>query len=256
MGTKISVCGKGGSGKSTLVGLLAGQAEGRRLSVLVVDSDESNSGLFRTLGFEKPPAPLMDLVGGKKKLKGKMTRTNILNAGQILIRDIPGEHIIKQNGLGLVSIGKIHRALEGCACPMGALTREFLKKLKLDENEIAIIDMEAGVEHFGRGIDKNVDTILLVVEPSFESIAIAAKIKELAGDMNKRLWAVLNKVNSADTAKRLENQLGQHHIKIIGMIPNDSMVFETGLEGRPFAPGKAFRAAGKVLDFVVENIGE
>ena len=99
MGIKISVCGKGGSGKSTLVGLLAGQAEGRRLSVLVVDSDESNSGLFRTLGFEKPPAPLMDLVGGKKKLKGKMTRTNILNAGQILIRDIPGEHIIKQNGL-------------------------------------------------------------------------------------------------------------------------------------------------------------
>ena len=255
MGMKISVCGKGGSGKSTLVGLLAGQAEGRRLSVLVVDSDESNSGLFRTLGFEKPPAPLMDLVGGKKKLKGKMASSNILNAGQILIGDIPGEHIIKKNGLGLVSIGKIHRALEGCACPMGALTREFLKKLKLDKNEIAIIDMEAGVEHFGRGIDKNVDAILLVVEPSYESIAIAAKIKELAGDMNKRLWAVLNKVDSVDTAKKLENKLEQHHIQLIGMIPNDSMIFEAGLEGRPFTPGEAFRAAGKVLDFVVENIG-
>jgi len=255
MGMKISVCGKGGSGKSTLVGLLAGQAEERRLNVLVVDSDESNSGLFRTLGFENSPNPLMDLVGGKKRLKGKMASSNILNAGQIRIGDIPREYITKQNGLGLVSIGKIHRALEGCACPMGALTREFLKKLKLNENEIAIIDMEAGVEHFGRGIDKNVDAILLVVEPSYESIAIAAKIKELAGDMNKRLWAVLNKVNSADTAERLENELEQHHIKVIGTIPNDSMVFEAGLEGRPFAPGEAFGAAGKVLDFVVENIG-
>jgi len=64
---KISICGKGGSGKSTLVTLLAKRAQAKNLSVLVVDSDESNSGLFRMLGFEKPPTPLMELVGGKQK---------------------------------------------------------------------------------------------------------------------------------------------------------------------------------------------
>lgn len=62
---KISVCGKGGSGKSALVTLLAKQALDRNIKALVVDSDESNSGLFRMLGFEKPPVPLMELIGGK-----------------------------------------------------------------------------------------------------------------------------------------------------------------------------------------------
>ncbi|MGB9499117.1 MAG: hypothetical protein ACKVE4_05075 [Dissulfuribacterales bacterium] len=78
MGIKISICGKGGSGKSTLIGLLTGQAGARGLKVLVVDFDESNSGLYRTLGFQRPPTPLMELVGGKKKLKQKMNKLNIL----------------------------------------------------------------------------------------------------------------------------------------------------------------------------------
>jgi CO dehydrogenase maturation factor len=69
---KISVCGKGGSGKSTMVALLANVAQKKGYSVLVVDVDESNSGLFRMFGFDKPPTPLMELVGGKNSLKAKM----------------------------------------------------------------------------------------------------------------------------------------------------------------------------------------
>jgi CO dehydrogenase maturation factor len=72
MGVKLSVCGKGGSGKSTLVGLLANAAQARGLTTLVVDSDESNSGLYRTLGLDKPPIPLMALVGGKEGIKEKI----------------------------------------------------------------------------------------------------------------------------------------------------------------------------------------
>ena len=75
MGIKISVCGKGGSGKSTLVSLLANAAQARGLATLVVDSDESNSGLFRMLGFDQPPIPLMALVGGREGIKEKMNQT-------------------------------------------------------------------------------------------------------------------------------------------------------------------------------------
>jgi len=62
---KISICGKGGSGKSTVVALLANEFKARGYRVLVIDSDESNSGLFRMLGFDHPPIPLMELVGGQ-----------------------------------------------------------------------------------------------------------------------------------------------------------------------------------------------
>jgi len=76
MGIKISVCGKGGSGKSTLVSLLAIAAQAWELKTLVVDLDESNSGLFRMLGFNKPPIPLMALAGGREGINEKMKGGN------------------------------------------------------------------------------------------------------------------------------------------------------------------------------------
>ncbi len=66
---KIAVCGKGGSGKSVIVRLLADGMRARGLRVLVVDSDESNTGLHRMLGFDSPPSPLIGLLGGKQKLE-------------------------------------------------------------------------------------------------------------------------------------------------------------------------------------------
>jgi len=245
---KISVCGKGGSGKSALTSLLANQAVSRGLGVLVVDSDESNSGLFKMLGFESAPVPLMDLIGGKKKLKEKMRKPNVLTKSHLFVKDIPPEHLIRRNGLMLLSIGKILQAFEGCACPMGVLNREFLKKLRLKKNEIAIIDMEAGVEHFGRGIDEAIDRVLLVVEPSFESIALAEKIKEITAGMNRAVSAVLNRIDSEKIAHTLKDKLKTRNIEVIGTIPNDPLVFEACLEGRAIGAGDAFHAAGKVLD--------
>ena len=141
---KISVCGNGGSGKSTVATLLANVARTRNYRVLVVDSDESNSGLFRMFGFDRPPVPLMELVGGKKKVQEKLksgypadeaeTAMRVMTQEHIKIDDIPSENILKQDNLGLVSIGKILQSLEGCACPMGVLSREFLRKLSLSRH--------------------------------------------------------------------------------------------------------------------------
>jgi CO dehydrogenase maturation factor len=227
--------------------LLANQAISRGFGVIVVDSDESNSGLFKMLGFKIPPVPLMELVGGKKKLREKMSHPNVLAKSHLSIKDIPPRHLIRRNGLALVSIGKILQALEGCACPMGVLNREFLKKLRLGEKEIAIIDMEAGVEHFGRGIDEGIDRVLLVVEPSFESLTVAEKIKGLASGLDKAVLAVLNKIDSERIALKLEGELRTRDIEVIGIIPNDPLVFEACLEGRTLGGGEAFNAAGKVL---------
>lgn len=136
---------------------------------------------------------------------------------------------------------------------MGALSREFLKKLRLTENEIALIDMEAGVEHFGRGIDESIDNVLLAVEPSFESISVAEKINSLAAGIEKRVWAVLNKTGSENIVLKLKNELKIKGIKVIGVVPHDPMVFEACLEGRALGEGEAFRAAGKILDFLVSD---
>jgi CO dehydrogenase maturation factor len=249
---KVSVCGKGGSGKSTIVTLLANLTRRRGFKVLVVDSDESNSGLFRMLGFENPPVPLMELVGGKSAVKKNMQKPNIFEQPEIGIDDIPSNYIERKDGLALVSIGKILQSLEGCACPMGVLSREFLKKLRSGREMVTFVDMEAGVEHFGRGIDEGIDRVLVVVEPSYESLRVAEKIKELAGGMGKSVAAVLNKVPSDGVGGRLEKQLQEMNLDMVGTIPNDSSVFDAGFEGGVLDKGKALDAAGKVLDALLQ----
>ena len=253
MAMKISVCGKGGSGKSTLVMLLASVAQAKGLKVLIVDSDESNSGFFRMAGFEAPPVPLMELVGGKQSLKQTMGEENVLSEAEIPIESIPHQYILKKDGLMLVSIGKIHQALEGCACPMGVLSREFLRKLRLNEDEVVIVDTEAGVEHFGRGIDTSIDTILLVVEPSFESIALAETVKSLAKDIEKNVWTVLNKIPSEDIASRMIEEMKSRGLRVIGVVPYDMAVFEAGLGGAPLQYEDSLTEAEKILNFLLSD---
>jgi len=248
---KISVCGKGGSGKSTVTTLLAKQALRRQLAVLVIDADDSNAGLYRMLGFDTPPAPLMDLVGGKAGIKQKMGKESLMTQPHIRPEDIAPEFIRKHDGLMLVGIGKILQALEGCACPMGVLNREFLKKLTLDKNEIAIVDMEAGVEHFGRGIDENLDWILVVVEPSFDSLNLAARIKTLAAGMNKKVAAVLNKTPSQEVSFKMREALAEHGLEIAGIFPQDRLVFDACFNGTVPDRGEAFDMAGQVLDLIL-----
>ena len=253
---KISVCGKGGSGKSTVVALLANEAQARGYRALVVDSDESNSGLFRMLSFDHPPVPLMELVGGKKGLKQKMAQVNVLSETQIVTAQIPEEHLLRRDGLMLVIIGKILQSLEGCACPMGVLSREFLKKLALQDDELAIVDMEAGVEHFGRGVDASIDSVLVVIEPPMESVNVGQKIHELASGIGiKNVWAVLNKVPSEEIATGLKAELEKRHIEVLGCIYFDTDIFTSSIEGKIPLNGVAVQETGEVIDSILSRAG-
>jgi len=183
-----------------------------------------------------------------------MGSPGLFEQSDIRVKDIQYPYIQRRDGRMMVSIGKILQSLEGCACPMGVLSREFLKKLRLGENEIALVDMEAGVEHFGRGIDEGIDEVLLVVEPSFESLMIAEKIKGLAAGMKKGAVAVLNKMPSEGVAQKLEDELKQRGIKVIGTIPNDADVFNASLEGNILEKGEAFQAAKNILDNLIAEM--
>jgi CO dehydrogenase maturation factor len=253
---KISVCGKGGSGKSTVVALLASEARLRGYRVLVVDSDESNSGLFQMLGFDYPPVPLMELVGGKKSLQQKMGQPSVLSESRVVLNNLPPQYLVQKDGLRLVGIGKIMQSLEGCACPMGVLSREFLKKLALAEDELAIVDMEAGVEHFGRGVETSIDSVLVVVEPPLESVNVGQKIHDLASGIGiKNVWAVLNKVPSEEIANRLKAELQERQIEVVGCIYFDADIFRSSLDGGMPVKGIAVQEIKDVLDRILAKAG-
>lgn len=253
---KIAVCGKGGSGKSVVTTLLAGGLRRRGMRVLVVDSDESNTGLYRMLGFDVAPEPLIDLMGGKQKVEetiigqigvGVSEAAIQLLEREISVADIPAQYIVERDGIRLVTVGKVLMALEGCACPMGIVSRSFLKQLHLETDETAVVDLEAGVEHFGRGVETGIDSILVVVEPSLDSLDIAERIGDLSNQMSiGDVWAVLNKVTSERIKGRLTDELVKRRVPVIGAIRFDQEVFESCLDGHP--------VSGRVANDDVEGI--
>jgi len=257
---KIAVCGKGGSGKSVVVRLLADGLRARGQRVLVVDSDESNTGLHRMLGFDSPPKPLTELLGGKQKLEeelvarvraGESEMAIDLIREEMLLESMPPEYIFESDGIRLVNIGKILVALEGCACPMGIVSRSFLKRLRLAADEVAVVDLEAGVEHFGRGVETSIDCVLVVVEPSIDSLEIAEKISELSSQIEiADVWVILNKITSEEIADRLRDYLGKRDIRVIGTIHQHPEIFESCLDGRPIRGRVAAEDVDKILDFL------
>ena len=218
---KIAICGKGGSGKSTLTALLAREYARRNRPVLVVDTDESNLGLHRLLGTDAPP-DLMNYFGGKKAMGAKIMAA---------MPDFASIHLIEE----VWTLGKIHDAGEGCACPMGMLATQFLKYLHLGDNDVVIADTEAGIEHFGRGIDQEADVILMVLDPSFESLRLAEKITGMAGNIGVPLYYVLNKADPAMTARMREGIADPS--RIICEIPLDHGILAAGLGGQALTGG-------------------
>ncbi len=232
---KILICGKGGSGKSTIAALLAKSMVKRGYQVLVMDSDESNFGLHRQLGV-KLPEGIMNYFGGKKTMIERMFASMQKGEGGTVkifdkrwtFGDIPEEYLREKNGIKLLAIGKIHDFREGCACPMGALSREFLKNLELEDDEVVIVDTDAGIEHFGRGVEDGCDLIIAVVDPSYESLMLSKKIKELGDSIEKPVYFVLNKVDNESKRVMLPS-MGKN--KIAGIIPANDEVFKACLAG-------------------------
>jgi len=257
---KIAVCGKGGSGKSVVVTLLAAAMRRRGQRVLVVDSDESNTGLYRMLGFDNPPEPLIEFMGGKNKVEENIAariKSGVpehlvhLMTREIPVADIPARYIAERDGTRLVTVGKILMALEGCACPMGIVSRSFLKELRLEADETAVVDMEAGVEHFGRGVETSVDCVLVVVEPSLDSIEVAEKIGSLSNQIKiGDVWAVLNKITSQEVATELTDELSKRDLTVIGSIRHDAEVFQSCFRGRPLSGRIAEEDAENIVDFL------
>jgi len=231
---KLVVCGKGGSGKSTIIALLARHYAKAGRRVLVIDTDESNAGLNRLLGVEAP-RDLMEFVGGKKNMMAALRDSRENNGPSPIkmvnrIENIPSIYITKNEGISLVAIGKIHQAGEGCACPMGILAKEFISGLTLSPNDLVLIDTEAGIEHFGRGIDKVCNVILMVVDPSFESLHLVDAVSEMAGTIDVPVFYVLNKTDEKTSASL---RAAIHDTtRIIGEFRQDSSLLAAGLEGR------------------------
>jgi|YelNatPaOPRAMG01_1025707.scaffolds.fasta_scaffold11163_9 CO dehydrogenase maturation factor len=254
---KIAVCGKGGVGKSFIVYLLANLFIKKGYSVLVVDSDESNMTLHKLFGFPETPKSFMDYLGGRRSIQQRMMRRfqtqggeskmKVIEKDSIRSEDIPDEYIKRKDGLSLISVGKIKEPLEGCACPMGVISRELLEVVEQKDDGVVLVDTEAGLEHFGRGIESGIDTVIVVSEPYVDSIKLAQKALELSKEMGKEAYLIVNKV-PVEFENKVRETIRNKGMEISGIIHFSPEVYSSSIDGKIPDNAKVAKEVEEILN--------
>jgi CO dehydrogenase maturation factor len=210
---KLAVAGKGGVGKTTLVALLAREAVERGYRVLVVDAD-SDPNLATTLGITKPIVPLAN----EEELIAERAGTGGFIRLNPTVDDIPSRYTVERNGIRLLVLGGIRGGGTGCACPANTLLKALLAHLLVRQDDVILLDMEAGIEHLGRGTVRNVDALILIVESDRKTLETAKRTLALARELGiERVLAVANRVHDDDS--ELIRAGLPSELPIIGSIP-------------------------------------
>jgi len=253
---KIAVAGKGGVGKTTIAGTLARlfareAKEGE--TVVAVDADPAMNLKF-ALGVKENPAPISELkdlifertaAGASASASGSGSGSASVSGSASAawtgvyrlnpkVSDIIERYGAKgPDGVTLLVMGTVVQGGTGCVCPENAFLRALLRHLLFKERESTVVlDMEAGVEHLGRGTAKGVDLMLAVVEPGMRSVETVDRIKKLAEDIGiKKVVAVLNKVTDSGAVEKVEAKLREFGIPLLETIPYEQALVKADLEG-------------------------
>ncbi len=212
-GMKIAISGKGGVGKTTIMALLAGELRNRGREVLVIDADPSPH-MLETLGMQngQDVKPIADMTKLLAERAGKTTGSPFYNLNPE-VNDLLRDFMLEQDGIKLMILGAVQTAEGGCACPENHVLRKMLKKMLLTANEVVLLDMEAGVEHLGRGTVAGADALLIVVIPSRSSIRTAIKIKTMAEEVRiPKIFFVGNLVQDQEDRDFLTRALGEEPV--------------------------------------------
>ncbi len=226
MAYTIAFSGKGGVGKTTLCGLLIRYLiEHDKYPVLAVDAD-SNYNLNEVLGVEVD-STLGDVREQMKKgdVPIGMTKDRFMDTKL-------EESIVETDKFDLVVMGRPEG--QGCYCAANTLLSEFLRRL-VSNYEYIVIDNEAGMEHISRLTTRDVDTLIIVSDPSKRGLQAAQRIKELAEGLHVvigEMFLVLNNVER-EPEGAIKEIIEKSGLKLLGWVPRDPLVGEYDMLGKP-----------------------
>jgi CO dehydrogenase maturation factor len=183
-------------------------------------------------------------TGAKKGSYGTMFKLNPK------VDDLPDDMGVTYEGVKLLLLGCIPQGGGGCFCPENVLLKNLVRHLLVQRDEVLIIDMEAGLEHLGRGSTGYVDALIIVVEPGQRAINTARQIKKLGEDLKiKNMMIVGNKVASDEDRKIIEENLPD--FPVLGHMSFNPKVLQADREGRsPYDIDE--RITGEVKEILTE----
>ena len=248
MPVSIAMAGKGGTGKTTVSGMLIKYLVDRgKAPVLAVDAD-ANANLNEVLGLE-----VTDTLGhAREEMKKGSVPSGMTKDVFISMR--MEQAIMEQAGFDLVVMGQPEGA--GCYCAANTLLSGFLEKLT-GNYPYVVMDNEAGMEHLSRLTTKNVEVLLIVTDTSRRGLQAGLRIHKLARDLKlgvDKSYIVINQAKT-DPSDEVKQMITDGGLELAGVIPDDEQVYEFDMDGRPTIEiddgNPALKAAYAIFDKIV-----
>ena len=251
---KLAITGKGGVGKTTLASTLARLYADEGRTVLAADVDpDANLGLALGLSQEE-----VDSIVPISKMRSLVEeRTGASDASRFYklnpyVADIPEKYARDINGVKLLVMGTVDVGGSGCVCPEHVMLKAILSSLTYRKNDVVIMDMEAGLEHLGRGTAANMDQFIVVIEPGARSVQTYRNVKRLAADLGvKRVRVVANKLRTQEDEDFIRSVIPAEDL--LGCIHFNPQIMDADRQGKSpydFSPAamEEIRNIKKILD--------
>jgi CO dehydrogenase maturation factor len=245
----VGLAGKGGTGKTTLAGLLVKYlVEKGKTPVLAVDADP-NANLNDVLGLE-----VRETLGQAREEMKKGVATGMTK--DIFMEMKLEQAVVEAKGYDLVVMGRPEGP--GCYCAANTLLTNYMDKL-IGNYAYLVMDNEAGMEHISRLTTNNIDLLLIVSDPTRRGIQAAARIFELIQELGlniSRKLLVVNQAKEGET-ETIEKAVKDFRLELTGIIPEDEQIREYDLGGRPTTElkndSKAVKAAYLIFDKILNS---
>ncbi|MFO7840118.1 MAG: AAA family ATPase [Desulfosalsimonadaceae bacterium] len=226
MAYTIALAGKGGTGKTTLGGLLIKyMIKSGKTPILAVDAD-SNYNFNEVLGLEVP-----DTIGNAREDMKKGAVPSGMTKDVFMTMRME-EAVIETGDYDLIVMGQPEG--QGCYCAANTLLTNSLERLS-DNYPYIVMDNEAGMEHISRLTTRNVNVLLIVTDASRRGLQAALRINDLAKELNigvERTCLIFNQAKDG-VPEKMAGKVREAGVELLGAVPEDASVYDYDFDGTP-----------------------